>query len=167
MLYKCEYVSFHDDQDIKNVLICLLCSPNNSDHASSNRLKLAVPKLGGEIILVSPPQLFLSINLMSWNFYMIFWGVIIEWLLRSEILYRRCQTSSTLFRGLWNMVDFWNIVKFMTKFQFCVLSREIRVLRTSNPGAKKLLNFLKNRFASSNSTFELFMGHRGICEKCK
>ena len=33
---------------------------------------------GGEIVLVSLPQEFLSINLMSWNFFMIFWDVIIE-----------------------------------------------------------------------------------------
>ena len=50
---------------------------------------------GREIILVSPSQLFLSINLMSWNFFMIFWDVMMQWLKVSNLLYRRCQVPST------------------------------------------------------------------------
>ena len=122
---------------------------------------------GGKRYLFSPPQQFLSINLISWNFRMIFWGVIIKWLLRSNNFYRRCHTSSTLFRGLWKLAIFPNIVKITTIFQNCFLTREIRDLRTCNPGAKKLLNFLKNRFISSESTFELFMAHWGIHDCCK
>ena len=123
---------------------------------------------GGKIILVfSPPQQFLSINLVTSNFQIQFWGVIIKWMLRSNKFYRRCQPSSTLFRGLWNMVNFRNIVKIKTIFQKSVLSREIRDLRTSNPGAKNFLNFLKNRFISSKSTFKLFIGHWENSKICK
>ena len=68
---------------------------------------------------------------------------------------------------VWNMVDFSNIVKNMTIFEIFVLSREIRDLRTCNPGVKKFLNSLKNRFLSSESIFELAMGHCGICKICK
>ena len=118
-------------------------------------------------ILQHPPQLFLSINLMSWNFYMIFWDVILEWYATPNISYRRWQLPSTLFRGLWNMVDFPNIVKITTIFQNCFLSRKIRDLRTHSPGAKKFLNFPKNRFISSESIFEVFMAHREICDICK
>ena len=65
------------------------------------------------------------------------------------------------------MVDFPKIVKITTFFQNSVLSREIRDLRTCNPGAKKFLNFLKNRFLGSESTFEFFMAHGGIRDYCK
>ena len=61
------------------------------------------------------------------------------------------------------MVEFLNIVKITTTFQNFVLSREIRDLRTCNPGVKKFLNFLKNRFPRSESSFESFRGHVGIC----
>ena len=82
---------------------------------------------------------------------------------RSHNFYRRVQPSSTLFRGLCKMVDFRNIVKMTTFFQKCFLSREIRDLRSCNPGAKKLLNFLKNRFISSESKFKLFTAHSETC----
>ena len=65
------------------------------------------------------------------------------------------------------MVDFPNIVKITTIFQKFVLSHEIRDLHTCNPGAKKFLNFLKKRFLSSESMFELFMAHREVCDICK
>ena len=55
------------------------------------------------------------------------------------------------------MVDFRNIVKITTIFQKYVLSREIRDLRTCTPGARKFLNFLKNRFPGSETLFEVFM----------
>ena len=65
------------------------------------------------------------------------------------------------------MVDFANIVKIATIFQKCFLTREICDLRTCNPGAKKLLNFLKKHFMSSESIFHLFMAQGDICEICK
>ena len=130
-------------------------------------LKVGHSPAGGGKVRPFPPQLFLNINLMSWNFYMNFWGLMIKWLKVSNFLYRRCQPPSTHFRGHWKMVDFPNIVKITTIFQNFVLSREIRDLRTCNPGAKKFLNFLKNRFLSSESLFKLFMMHRGICDYSK
>ena len=65
------------------------------------------------------------------------------------------------------MVDFRNIVKIQTIFQKSFLSREIRDLRTCNPGAKKFLNFLKNSLLGSESTFELYMAHEEIYNYCK
>ena len=65
------------------------------------------------------------------------------------------------------MLDFPNVVKITTIFQNSVISREIRDLRTFNPGAKKLLNFLKKRFISPETIFELLMAHGDICEICK
>ena len=53
------------------------------------------------------------------------------------------------------------IAEVTTIFQKTALSRTIRDLRTCDPGAKKSLNFLKNRFLGSESIFELFMAHRG------
>ena len=60
------------------------------------------------------------------------------------------------------MVDFPIFLKNTTIFHNSVLSREIRDIRTCNPGAKKFPNFLKNRFPSSESIFDLFMALRGI-----
>ena len=58
------------------------------------------------------------------------------------------------------MVDFSNIVRFTAFFQKSLISREIHDLQTFNPGAKNLPNFLKKRFMTSESSFELFMTHR-------
>ena len=65
------------------------------------------------------------------------------------------------------MVDLRNIVKITTIFQNCFLSREIRDLRTRNPGVKKFLNFLKNSFISSEPVFGLFTAHGEMCNICK
>ena len=65
------------------------------------------------------------------------------------------------------MVNFANIVKIATIFEKCFLTREISDLRTCNPGAKKLLNFLKKCFICSESIFELLMAHGDMCKICK
>ena len=132
-------------------------------HVERGCLKCPVSVLrGGLKVRPFPPKVFFSINLMSWNFYMVFWDVILEWYAIPNILYRRGQPSSTLFRGLWIMVDFPDIVKITTFFRNFVISRNTRF--TDIQRGQKFLNFSKNRFLATEPSFDLFMEHYGICD---
>ena len=51
---------------------------------------------------------------------------------------------------------------FSTFFAFSFISREIRDLRTCDPGTKKFLKFLKKRILGSESVMDPFMAHGGI-----
>ena len=111
---------------------------------------------GEESPPLSPPQVFLGINLLSSNFYIIFWVVIIEQLKVSIFLCRQCQHSSTLFRGHWNIKnvhEFAKISKIIRKWR--ILS-EISILSKIIPGTKKFAKVLKNGFILSESFFESF-----------
>ena len=68
---------------------------------------------------------------------------------------------------IWWIFEIKVIVKITTIFQKYALSRKIRDLRTCTPGARKFLNFLKNLFPGSETLFEVFMAHEGLCDFCK
>ena len=98
-----------------------------------------------------PPQQFLTMNLSSWRFRMIFWGCWLEQSCRSETWYQQLSTSSTLLVVHWKIKNSHDNAKISENNRNWRILSEISILEKIIPRTKKFLKVLKNGFAKPES----------------
>ena len=137
-----------------------------SKHAKPNCLKSEIPALGGGKKahgFPPPPAIFGQIHVMI-DFLHYFLGCNYRVITQVKKFLSPVSTTINTFQGT---VKNGGYLSNQPIFQNSFLSREIRDLRTCNPGVKKFLNFLKNCFLASESGFNLFTALCKSLDICK